>query len=61
MTTAAPRAAAPPVAAPLAAREDEASPYDDVRVTSVRKIIAARLLESKTTNPHEYFTVRVEP
>mmetsp|Transcript_39309 Transcript_39309/g.62959 ORF Transcript_39309/g.62959 Transcript_39309/m.62959 type:complete len:314 (+) Transcript_39309:72-1013(+) len=60
MTTAAPRAAATmTTAAPLAAREDEASPYDDVRVTSVRKIIAARLLESKTTNPHEYFTADV--
>jgi pyruvate dehydrogenase E2 component (dihydrolipoamide acetyltransferase) len=50
-------ASAPTPAAP--AHDEAANPYVDLPVTNIRKVIAARLLESKTTNPHEYISADV--
>ena len=54
-------AAAPPPPSPPAAEADVADvdAFQDLPVTSVRKVIAARLLESKTTNPHEFISADV--
>lgn len=63
-----PSPAAPPAAAPAAAPAKAAVPsggrpkkeaYTDEAVTQMRTIIAARLLESKTTTPHQYFAAEV--
>ena len=69
-TPAAPVAAAsvpPPAAAPKASGPDLALPpvdtlggYEDVANTSMRKIIAKRLTESKRDVPHFYVSVEVE-
>jgi pyruvate dehydrogenase E2 component (dihydrolipoamide acetyltransferase) len=51
-----PKAAPPPVAAPLfVAPGDKRVPH-----TSIRKVIARRMLESKQTVPHFYLTVDLE-
>ncbi len=55
-TRTAPRAAPAP-AAPAAAGE---APYEDVRVSQMRKIIAERLTQAKQTIPHYYVTVDCE-
>ena len=45
-------------AAPAAPVLDEDT-FEDVPVTSIRKVIASRLLESKTQTPHEFVTADV--
>lgn len=35
----------------------ENNPYTEIPISNIRGIIAARLLESKTTIPHYYLTV----
>jgi pyruvate dehydrogenase E2 component (dihydrolipoamide acetyltransferase) len=37
----------------------EPNKYEDTPLTNMRKVIAARLLESKTTIPHYYLTINV--
>ncbi|PCI43957.1 MAG: diaminohydroxyphosphoribosylaminopyrimidine deaminase, partial [Alphaproteobacteria bacterium] len=44
--------------APLVARPDEA--YEDRPLTAIRKVIAARLSQSKTTAPHFRVTMEIE-
>ena len=36
------------------------NPYEDIPLNNIRKITAARLLESKTTIPHYYMTVSIK-
>jgi pyruvate dehydrogenase E2 component (dihydrolipoamide acetyltransferase) len=54
----APKAAAP--ATPKAAGPAIAAPHKKIPNSSMRKVIAKRLLESKQTVPHFYLTVNVE-
>ena len=59
LSGAAPAALAPapaPAAAPLAA----IGPYEDIKTSKMRKIIAQRLQEAKQTVPHFYLTVDCE-
>jgi pyruvate dehydrogenase E2 component (dihydrolipoamide acetyltransferase) len=48
-------ASAPPASAPPAGD----APYDDIPLTGMRRAIARRLTESKTTVPHFYLTAHV--
>jgi pyruvate dehydrogenase E2 component (dihydrolipoamide acetyltransferase) len=48
-------APAPPAAAPTPSRRGKKDPEDTVN-SPIRKIIASRLLESKTTIPHMYLS-----
>jgi pyruvate dehydrogenase E2 component (dihydrolipoamide acetyltransferase) len=57
-TAAAPAAAKPPVAAPKAAAIT--APHQLVPHTSMRRVIAKRLTESKQTVPHFYLTMDIE-
>jgi len=62
---AAPRAAAPQPAAPAAAAgalpyQIPPGDYEEVPLTSMRKVIARRLAESKQSIPHFYLTVDIE-
>ena len=53
-------AAAPPAApAPAAAPGDSDIPHEAVKLSSMRKVIARRLTESKQTIPHIYLTVDI--
>jgi pyruvate dehydrogenase E2 component (dihydrolipoamide acetyltransferase) len=56
--------AAPAVAVPSAAPTIYAPPpdvpYDEVKLPGMRKVIAKRMTESKTTVPHFYLTIDVE-
>jgi pyruvate dehydrogenase E2 component (dihydrolipoamide acetyltransferase) len=54
-----PAAAAAPVSAPGAAMPIDA-PYEEIKLSSMRKTIAKRLEESKRTIPHFYLTVDIE-
>ncbi len=55
-----------PVTAPTTAPAGEAFvppadvPYEEIRLTSMRKVIARRMTESKTQVPHFYLTIDVE-
>lgn len=51
---AAPASAAAPSAAP------SSTPYTDVPVSGMRKVIASRLTESKSTIPHYYVSIDIE-
>ncbi|RMF75539.1 MAG: pyruvate dehydrogenase complex dihydrolipoamide acetyltransferase, partial [Alphaproteobacteria bacterium] len=55
---AAPAAAAAP--APEAFTPPADVPYEEVRLTSMRKVIARRMTESKTQVPHFYLTIDIE-
>ncbi|MFO1158010.1 MAG: pyruvate dehydrogenase complex dihydrolipoamide acetyltransferase [Reyranellaceae bacterium] len=58
---AAPKPAAKPAPAPAAAQPVFAAPGDTrIPHTSIRKVIARRMLESKQTVPHFYLTVELE-
>jgi pyruvate dehydrogenase E2 component (dihydrolipoamide acetyltransferase) len=65
---AAPQAAAAPAAAPAPVQapsssssfDDEDGGYTDIPTTQIRRIIAQRLLESKSTIPHLYLSADVE-
>jgi pyruvate dehydrogenase E2 component (dihydrolipoamide acetyltransferase) len=37
----------------------EPNPYQDIEVSNIRRVIASRLLESKTTIPHYYLSMKV--
>ncbi|MDA5193803.1 pyruvate dehydrogenase complex dihydrolipoamide acetyltransferase [Govanella unica] len=53
-----PKAAAPKAAAaPVAGQQD--IPFEEIRLSGMRKVIAERLSESKRTIPHFYLTVDV--
>ena len=39
--------------------EDDSENWEDLPVTSIRRVIASRLLESKTKTPHEFVTAEV--
>lgn len=52
-----PAAAAPAVSTAAADVPDFGQPYTEVANSNVRKVIARRLLEAKTTIPHFYLTV----
>ena len=39
--------------------EDDSGNWEDLPVTSIRRVIASRLLESKTKTPHEFVTAEV--
>lgn len=54
---AAPKAVAPAVAAPTTNKSRKKEIFTDVTNSAIRKIIAGRLLESKTTTPHVYLQV----
>jgi pyruvate dehydrogenase E2 component (dihydrolipoamide acetyltransferase) len=59
------RGLTPPVAAgaqplPASTSPAGAAPYEDVALSSMRKIIGARLAESKATAPHFYVTMEVD-
>ncbi|WP_027136054.1 pyruvate dehydrogenase complex dihydrolipoamide acetyltransferase [Geminicoccus roseus] len=54
---AAPIAAPAPVAGPIPA---PSAPHKEIQLNNMRKVIAKRLTESKTTVPHFYLTVDVE-
>ena len=56
---AAPAAAAAGAPAPEAVTPPADVPYEEVRLTSMRKVIARRMTESKTEVPHFYLTVDV--
>ncbi len=56
---AAPTPAKPAAPAPAAAIPDFGIPFEDVKLSSMRKTIARRLTESKQTVPHIYLTVDV--
>lgn len=46
-------------AAPKASPSNIDNPYVDIPLTNMRKVIATRLLESKTTIPHYYLTLSI--
>lgn len=55
---------AKPSTSPTASRqpptpEDDSENWEDLPVTSIRRVIASRLLESKTKTPHEFVTAEV--
>lgn len=52
--------AAPAGAAPSAAAAAPAGGYTDVPVSQIKRITAARLLESKQTIPHYYLTMECD-
>jgi pyruvate dehydrogenase E2 component (dihydrolipoamide acetyltransferase) len=55
---AAPKPAAPPQAIPEGVQiDDDGQPYRAVPNNNMRKVIARRLLEAKTTIPHFYLTI----
>lgn len=56
---AAPHAAAAPAAAPEYGPHDDI-PYREERLSGMRKVIAKRLTESKTSVPHFYLTIECE-
>jgi pyruvate dehydrogenase E2 component (dihydrolipoamide acetyltransferase) len=57
-SSAAPRSPAPQVTTPSTA-QDFSIPHEVVKLTSIRKVIARRLTESKQTVPHIYLTLDV--
>jgi pyruvate dehydrogenase E2 component (dihydrolipoamide acetyltransferase) len=64
-TATAPAAASAPAATPAPAAATEYGPHDDIpyreeKLSGMRKTIAKRLTESKTTVPHFYLTVECE-
>jgi len=48
------------VAAPAAAPVEGDAPFEEVKLSNVRKIIAKRLLESKQTIPHYYLNIEAD-
>lgn len=62
VASAAPKAAAAPVAqaAAPAARPAAGAQFVDTPLTNVRSVIAKRLLQSKQTIPHYYLSVDVD-
>jgi pyruvate dehydrogenase E2 component (dihydrolipoamide acetyltransferase) len=52
-------AAAKPSAPTYTQASPGANPYFDTPLTNMRKVIAQRLVESKTTIPHFYLTLDV--
>ena len=55
-TTTKPPPPPPPTTSTL---EDDSENWEDTPVTSIRRVIASRLLESKTRTPHEFVTAEV--
>jgi len=55
--------ATPPVPAPAKTIPEFGAPFEEEKVSSVRKVIARRLTESKSTVPHYYLTmdIRLDP
>lgn len=52
--------ASPPAPlSPTPTPEDDFENWEDLPVTSIRRVIASRLLESKTRTPHEFVTAEV--
>jgi len=54
-----PPSATPPSAAPPPAPVVPGATYSDLELSNIRKVIAARLLESKQTIPHYYLTIDI--
>ena len=52
-------AAASPSPVPSSSPQLDVNEFDDIPNTAVRKVIASRLLESKTKSPHEYVSMDV--
>jgi pyruvate dehydrogenase E2 component (dihydrolipoamide acetyltransferase) len=55
----APSAAAPAASAPAPVHSEFGAPYEEEKLSGVRKVIAKRLTESKQTVPHYYLTTDI--
>lgn len=53
-------AVTPDTAAPAVVDDDAVPTYTDIPTTTIRKVIASRLTESKTTIPHAYTSIDVD-
>lgn len=53
------KASPPAPHSPTPTPEDDFENWEDLPVTSIRRVIASRLLESKTRTPHEFVTAEV--